>query len=168
MIFFKWSWPDPFSNQKINDVKRGKMGLLLLENKSKWLAEYPTWNWPNPDTQNINSSRFFFLKKEKTKLCGKFHMLPPKCSITKHRNRQFSDPLVPSIRHLTGSKVRTATASTFTLKRASLRLWSATNRLSFVKGSARAEMEREADVYANLRNERVEKGTKLPLSFSPK
>ena len=47
----------------------------------------------------------------------------------KHRNRQFSDPLVPSIRHLTGSKVHTATASTFTLKRASLWLQSAANRL---------------------------------------
>lgn len=33
----------------------------------------------------------------------------------KRRHGQTSDPLVPSIRHMTGSKVRMAMASTFTL-----------------------------------------------------
>lgn len=128
------------------------------QSPSEWSNLKPAKPWY---TQNINSSRFFPKKtKQKQKKIkknyGKFHMLPPKCSITRHRRRQFSDPLVPSIRHLTGSKVRTATASTFTLKRASLRLRSAADRLRLCQGEVRGQKRRASlTSMQNLRNERV-------------
>lgn len=90
----------------------------------------------------IAAGLFFFLfSLSPLQKFGKFHVLPSKCSVTKHRNGQFSDPLVPSIRHLTGSKVRTATASTFTLKRASLQLWSAANGLRLCRGKCKPRTE---------------------------
>jgi len=61
-------------------------------------------------------------------------MLPPKCSITNTDTVSFPNPLVPSIRHMTGSKVHTAKASTFTLKRASLQLWSSAIGLQLCQG----------------------------------
>lgn len=96
-----------------------KQELLLLENKSQWQLTIQPETDQTLTHKNMDSSRFsfsflsfFFFPL--LKQCGKRHMLPPKCSITKHRNCKFSDPLVASIRHATGSKVRTATLSTFT------------------------------------------------------
>lgn len=67
-------------------------------------------------------------------------MLPPKCSIT-DTEILSSHPLLASIRHATGSKVRTATSSTFTLKKASLQFRSAATGFGFVEGTARTETE---------------------------
>lgn len=75
---------------------------------------------PNPDTNKHQySSRLsfffslFFIHLLVTDSFGKFQSVAFK--VLHEQTGQFSDALVPGIRLLTGSKVHTATAGTFTL-----------------------------------------------------
>lgn len=80
----------------------------------------PTGKPPNPDTNKHQYSSslsfslsFFVLLLLVTDNFGKFPSVAFK--VLHEQTGQFSEPLVPGIRRLTGSKVHTAMASTFTL-----------------------------------------------------
>lgn len=120
-----------------NDHRTGGEGggLLLLQNKSQWSPERSDLKLAKPRyTQNINSSRVFFISFYKKNLASSTCCLQS----APLQNTQLASSQTlwypACIRHLTGSKVRTATASTFTLKRASLQLWSAASGLRLCRG----------------------------------
>lgn len=129
-----WFWYSDFP-QIITELGARGVDSCYFKIRANDLQNDPTWNWPNPDTHKTSiAAGFFSISFYKKNLASSTCCLQS----APLQNTQLASSQTlwypACIRHLTGSKVRTATASTFTLKRASLQLWSAASGLRLSRG----------------------------------